>query len=339
MDAVVLAGGLGTRLRPLTNERPKHVLPLVDRPVLAYLLDQLRLAGIERAVLSCGFLPDAIEAEFGSGGERLGGLRLEYAVEEEALGTAGAIRFAAEAAGIEGAFLALNGDIVSDVDLGVLVERHRAVEASATIALVAVEDPSRYGVVDTAADGAVRSFVEKPSREEAPSNRINAGTYVLEREVLEAVPAGRAVSIEREIFPGLVGHGLYAFELEGYWLDVGTPESYLAAHRDLLSGAMRSRLEPGAVTIEPDAQIASGVVLDPPVWIGAGAVIGADCVIGPNAAVGPGSRVGEGSRVADSVLHPGAEVMAGCVVLGSIVGGTARVAAGTSVGPLAVVAP
>jgi NDP-sugar pyrophosphorylase family protein len=337
MDAVVLAGGLGTRLRPLTNERPKHVLPLVDRPVLAYLLDQLRHAGVERAVLSCGFLPDAIQAEFGSGGERLGGLRLEYAVEEEALGTAGAIRFAADAGGIDGSFLALNGDIVSDMDLGVLVTRHREAGARATIALVAVEDPSRYGVVDTAPDGAVRSFVEKPPAAEAPSNRINAGAYVLERDVLDGIPAGRAVSIEREIFPRLVGHGLHAFELEGYWLDVGTPESYLTAHRDLLTGAMQSRLEPGAVTIEPGAEIATGAVLEPPVWIGAGAVVGADCVIGPHVAVGPASRVGAGSRVADSVLHPGSEVMAGCIVQGSIVGGTARVAAGTSVGPLAVV--
>ena len=240
MDAVILVGGLGTRLRPLTLERPKHVLPLVDRPLLSYLVAQCARAGIERVVLSCGYLPDPIRDAFGEGDAL--GVRLEYAIEPELLGTAGAIRFAVAQAGIEGTFLALNGDILSDIDLAAHVARHRAAGAAASIALTRVREPSRYGLVRTGPDGGVRGFVEKPSADQIDTDLINAGAYVLEPRVLDLVPEGQAVSIEREVFPRLVGHGLYAWHAPGYWADVGTPASYLQAHQDVLDRRVHSHL-------------------------------------------------------------------------------------------------
>ena len=232
LPAVVLVGGLGTRLRPLTDRTRKDMLPLVDRPLLAYTFEHLRRYGVDRAVLSCGFLPTQIEEFFG---ERWEGLSLAYRVEEQTLGTGGAVRFAAE--GLEETFYAVNGDSLREAELGELARFHRATGAKATILLTPVADPTRYGLVRLRPDGAVESFLEKPRPEEIDTNLINAGVYCLEPEVLDLIPSGRAVSIEREVFPRLVEQGAcYGLALPGYWLDVGTPESYLQAHRDVLEG-------------------------------------------------------------------------------------------------------
>src|SRR3954471_6965443 len=211
MDAVILVGGEGTRLRPLTLAQPKSMLPLVDRPFLAYPFAQLRDAGVDRVILSCGYLPDAIQAAFGrDGGSWVDGLRIEYAVEPAPLGTAGAIRFAADGR-VREPFLVLNGDVLSELAVGALVPRPRAAAARPTIALTAVDDPARYGLVRTAADGQVHEFVEKPSPDQVDTNLINAGAYVLDPDVLSEIQPGRPVSIEREVFPRLIGRGLYAF--------------------------------------------------------------------------------------------------------------------------------
>ncbi|MEO9174608.1 MAG: nucleotidyltransferase family protein, partial [Gaiellales bacterium] len=216
MDAVVLVGGSGTRLRPLTLRTPKPMLPLVDRPLLAYMFDQLADAGVDRAILACGYLPAALVEHFGDGGDVASGLALEYVIEPEPLGTAGAARLAA-AGRVHGTFLLLNGDILSEHDLGALVALHRRKGASATIGLVQVDDPSRYGIVELDDDGTVLRFVEKPAPGETSSDLANAGAYVLEPSVLDLIPVGRAVSIEREVFPQLVGHGLAALAQTGYW--------------------------------------------------------------------------------------------------------------------------
>jgi mannose-1-phosphate guanylyltransferase len=328
MDAVILVGGEGTRLRPLTLAQPKSMLPLVDRPFLAYPFQQLRRAGVDRVILSCGYLPDAIQATFGhDGGAFVDGLRIEYAVEPAPLDTAGAIRFAA-AGRVSETFLVLNGDVLSDFDLGSLVARHKATGARATIALTPVEDPSRYGLVRTAADGSVLGFLEKPKPEEIDTNLINAGAYVLEPDVLDAIAPDRRVNIEREIFPALIGRGLYAHAMDGYWVDIGTPASYLAAHAHLLDSMAQ---------VASDADVADDAELVEPVWIGPGARVASGARIGPWAAVGAGAVVGEGSVVEGAVVHDEAWLAEGCRVLRSVVGAGATLGAGCDFDELAMV--
>jgi mannose-1-phosphate guanylyltransferase len=280
--AVVLVGGEGTRLRPLTYTTPKPMLPIANRPFLEHQIAHLRAHGIDRVVLACGYRPDAIRAHFGA--------ELEYVVEPEPLGTGGAIAHAAQA--LSETFVVANGDVLTDLDLTALVRFHRDREARMTLALHPVEDPSRYGVVVTAADGAVTAFVEKPAQGTAPAVTINAGTYVVEPGVLDLIPAGRAVSVEYEVFPLLIGAGLYARSSDGYWRDIGTPESYLAANLERMpSGGL---VDPSA-RVDPDADVAGSVV-------------------------GPGCRVEAGARVSGSVLLEGAVVTAGRTVENRVMG-------------------
>ncbi|MGH9297848.1 MAG: nucleotidyltransferase family protein, partial [Acidimicrobiales bacterium] len=249
MDAVVLVGGEGTRLRPLTYDLPKQMLPVVDRPMIEHVVAWLGRHGVERVVLSLGYRPDAFVEAFPSG--EVDGVRLVYAPEPEPLDTAGAVRFAAEAAGTRGRLLVLNGDVLSDMDVSALIAFHEQQRAKATIQLTPVEDPSRFGVVPTDHDGKVLAFIEKPSPDEAPTNHINAGCYVLEQEVLEGIDPGRRVSIERETFPALVaGGGLYALSSDAYWLDTGTPENYLQASLDVLEGRRTPASCPRAREVE-----------------------------------------------------------------------------------------
>jgi mannose-1-phosphate guanylyltransferase len=229
---VILVGGEGTRLRPLTEEIPKPVLPLAGRPFLSYVLDWLGREGVEEVVLACGFRADKVRAALGDGGG--GQPRLRYVEEPEPRGTAGAIKFAQDV--LEERFLALNGDVLMDLDLRALVEAHEQRDARATIALYPVEDPSEYGLVRRTEDGEILGFVEKPGPDEVDTDEVNAGAYVLERALLDDVPADRKVSIERDVFPELVGKGLYGVRLDGYWLDIGTPERYRQAGEDIVAG-------------------------------------------------------------------------------------------------------
>jgi mannose-1-phosphate guanylyltransferase len=298
--AVVLVGGEGTRLRPLTERIPKPMLPLLGRPILAHTFEQVAAAGASRVILACGYRPTSIEAFFG-GSYR--GMELEYQVEPEPLGTAGGVGYAAR--GTRGPLLVLNGDSIRNVDLGALIAFHNEREALATILLTAVEDPARYGLVRVDADGRVRDFVEKPSPEQIDTNLINAGVYVLEPEVLELIPKGRPISIEREIFPILSARGvLYALPLPGYWLDVGTPESYLQAHLDLM---------PKVVQIDPTAVVAPTAKFHGPCVVEAGCVVEAAADLGPGVYLGAGSRVGPGARIRRAALLPGAIVEGGAV--------------------------
>ena len=327
MQAVVLVGGFGTRLRPLTAATPKQMLPIVDRPMIEHVVAHLRRHGVTEVVLSLGFLPDAFATAYPDG--TCAGVPLHYAVEPEPLDTAGAVRFAAEDAGISERFVMVNGDVLTDLDITALVAFHEARGAEATIALHKVEDPSAFGVVPTDADGRVEAFVEKPAPGTAPTDLINAGTYVLEPSVLDRIPAGRKVSIERETFPALVGDGrLFAMAGDTYWIDTGTPATYLRAQLDLVDGVRGEALpavsadatvDPGATVehsiVAASASVAAGAeVRDSAVL--PGAVIAAGAVV-DGSIVGPGARVGEDARVGGlSVLGEGAEVAAGEVLDG-----------------------
>jgi len=332
--AVVLVGGEGTRLRPLTLDRPKPMLPIAGRPFLVHFLDRLGAAGVERVILSCGYLPDAIREVVGDG--LPGGPPVEYAIEPEPLGTAGAIRFAAEGRVGDEPFLALNGDVLADADLGAVVAGHRAAQASATIVLTPKDDPRRWGVVLTDGTGAVTAFLEKPEPSPElgdPPYWINAGAYVLDPAVLDLIPAGRPVSIEREVFPQLVGKGLRAVRDHGYFNDIGTPASYLRANHDVLDGTARTTIGGGAdlVTVAPDAAVDPAARLVGPCLVGPGASVGPGACVGPYAVVGARARVAHGAQVVRGVVHEDADVGVAARVQDAVVGTRARVAASAAV--------
>src|SRR6478609_1372257 len=327
MQAIVLVGGEGTRLRPLTSDVPKPAVTLVDRPFLAFAIEWLSAHGVTEVVLACGFLPDVLREAL-AGEEERAGVAITYFAEPRPLGTAGAIRFAADSLGerLEDRFLALNGDVLADLDLSALVRAHEARGARATIALHPVPDSAAYGLVTRDGDGAVLEFLEKTG--EAVPGEINAGAYVLERSVLDLVPAGEAVSIEREVFPRLVGGGLHGLLLEGYWMDIGTPERYLQASWDILEGRVETRVEPttAGLLVAGEAQIAEEASVGPR------AVVSAGCRVEPGAEVRDsvlldGCTVGRDALVESSILAPGAEVVPGAALRNAVVGRNERVAA------------
>ena len=339
LPAVILVGGEGTRLRPLTARTRKDMLPLVDRPLLAYTFEHLRRYGVRRAIVSCGYLPTQIRDHFGVA---YGDLTLEYEVEDEPLGTGGAIGYAAR--GIGETFYALNGDSLREADLDALLAFHRSSGARATILLTPVSDPSRYGLVRLGADGKVASFLEKPRPEEIDTNLINAGLYVLEPSVLELIPPGRNVSIEREVFPQLCAEGsVYGLSMPGYWLDVGTPDSYLQAHRDVLERRFHTEVgeELGSdyMLVAETAQVHPDARLVPPVFVGAHASIAAGACVGSLAVIGAGATVGADAVVESSVVGAGVTLGAGSVVNGSIVGEGSQLGDGCRALGLSVVGP
>ena len=317
MQAVVLAGGEGTRLRPLTLTTPKPVMPLAGRPFLSFMLDWLGLHGVDQVILSCGFLSDAVRSVLG---DIYRGMRLRYVVEDEPLGTAGPVALARDEGLLEEQVLVLNGDVLTDVDLAAQLDQHERTGAWATLALTAVEDTSSYGVVPTDSDGRVEAFLEKTA-EPAPTNRINAGIYVLAEQVLAAIPAGRPVSFEREVFPELVGGELYGFAADGYWIDIGTPGRYLEATYDLLAGRVGSSLPPRD---ETGSLVLEGSVVG-------GAHIGPQCVLGRHCSVGTDSTVER------SVLHDGVLVGADTTIRESVLGERVRVGERAEIGPDAIV--
>jgi mannose-1-phosphate guanylyltransferase len=305
--AVVLVGGLGTRLRPLTCNRPKQMLPIVGRPMIEHVVGHLARHGVDEVVLSLGYRPNGFRDAYPDG--CCAGVRLHYAVEPEPLDTAGAIRFAALDAGIDERFLVLNGDVLTDLDVTEFVAFHERSGAEATISLHRVDDPSRYGVVPTDDDGRVVAFVEKPPPGEAPTDLINAGTYVLEPSVIDRIEGGRRVSVEREVFPALVDDGsLYALDDQTYWIDTGTPQEYIQAQLDLVDGL---RGEPVA-GIDPRAHVDVDATIK-------------------RSVVGAGASVAAGARVEDAALLAGAQVAFDAVIDASVVGEWAEIGAGAHV--------
>ena len=326
MIAVVLVGGEGTRLRPLTLDEPKSVLPIGGVPFVSLLLDRLAAAGVTKVILSCGYLPDRLRAAVVSAPA---GIEVEVVVEDEPLGTAGAIRFAAVGR-VDGPFLALNGDVLGDADFGALVAAHHAAGAVASIGLTPVDDPTRFGVVVHDAQGNVERFVEKPPNADGLGPApwwVNAGAYVLDPSVLDLIPADRMVSIEREIFPELVGRGLICVHSDGYWRDIGTLESFLTANADAVAGRVHTRLggAEAAILVDGSARVDADAVLIAPVLIAAGAVVGAGARVGPDTVIGEGATVGPNATVQGSVLLAGAQVAADAHVERSAIGRNALV--------------
>ncbi len=319
MKAMVLVGGFGTRLRPLTLTTPKQMLPIAGRPMIEWVVGRLAQFGVDEVVLSLGYRPDAFIEAYPD--QMCAGVPIRYVTEPEPLGTAGAVRFAAREAGLDDTFLVLNGDVLTDLDVGALVDFHRERGAEGTIALHRVEDPSAFGVVPTDDAGRVVAFVEKPPKDEAPTDLINAGTYVLEPSVVDRIPDGRQVSIERETFPALVEAGsLFAMPAETYWLDTGTPQLYIEANLDVINGR-RSDVSAEAVRgdVAADASVSDSVV-------GVGTTVASGAVI-ERSVVMNGVVVEEGAIVRDSILMDGVHVGAGAQITNtSVVGAGERVA-------------
>ncbi|MBP8181498.1 MAG: NDP-sugar synthase [Acidimicrobiia bacterium] len=344
MRAILLAGGAGTRLRPLTYTTPKPLLPVCNQPFLERQLTWLARFGVTDVTLALGYLADPFVEHFP--GETFGDITLSYAVEPEALGTAGAIKFAADQihVGTDERIVVCNGDVLTDLDLSELVEFHADHSAEATISLTRVDDPSRFGVVPTDSDGRVRAFVEKPPPGKAPSHWINAGTYILEGEMLDRIPLGVNTSIERETFPRMLAQDgrLFAMESAAYWLDVGVPAQYLQAHHDLLNGRLGDVVVPGAVRdgMGPWTQGAvvatAGSTCSPNTLLGGGTHV-ADGAVVVMSSVGSGCEIGRGALVRDAVLGDGAVVEPGARVEHSIIGPGAVVGAGAVVQQISVV--
>jgi len=308
VDAVILVGGFGTRLRPLTLSVPKPLLPVGNVPIVERIIASLERAGVTRAVLALGFKPEPFIAAFPDG--RCGGVALDYAVEPEPLDTAGAIAFAARHACISSTFVVANGDILTSLDVSRIVEFHRASGAEGTLHLVPVDDPSQFGVVETDASVRVLRFVEKPAPGESISRNVNAGTYVLEPSVIDRVPVGAKVSIERVIFPAMVeSASLYALATDDAWVDTGRPETFLSANLAIVDAA-------GGSVVHPTARVGAGCVVERSV-VGAGATIGAGTRITASV-VFPGASVGADASVDHSLVmgRIGAGVVASSVVVG-----------------------
>jgi mannose-1-phosphate guanylyltransferase len=321
MRAVVLVGGFGTRLRPLTHSIPKSMLPVAHVPLITRLIGALEQGGVDAVTLALGFRPEPFLDAFPDG--RCGGVSLDYAVEPEPRDTAGAIRFAAHHAGVDDTFVVVNGDVLTDLDVGLLVHAHRATGAQATIHLTAVADPSSFGVAALDESNRVLEFVEKPAPGTEPSNLINAGTYVFEPAVLECILPDRPVSVERDTFPRLVAAGqMFAVPTADYWIDAGRPELYLQANLDLINGRRSQRVDP----VHATAQIDAGATVAESV-VGAGATVGAGSHVTRSVLL-PGARVGPDAEVAESIVM--GTVDAGARVVRTVVGEGAVVAGGAS---------
>ena len=333
---MILAGGEGTRLRPLTSNVPKPIVRLVDRPFISFMLEWLRGHGVDDVILSCGFMADRVRGVLGDGSGL--GLRLRYVEEPEPRGTAGAVKLAEPM--LAERFLMLNGDVLTDIDLGAQIAQHEATGARATLALVAVTDPSAYGLVVLDERRAVTDFVEKPSSGGLPSNLISAGAYVLEREILELVAPDRKVSIEGEIWPLLVGDGLYGFPSESYWMDIGTPGRYLHGTFDILEGnvesGVREHLGEHWLAIDDGASVRGRAI--PPALIGSGCEVAEGARVGSLVVLGRDVSVGAGSSVERAVVLDGARIGAGCelrdciICPGAVVGDATKVTAGAVLG-------
>ncbi|HET8754713.1 MAG TPA: NDP-sugar synthase [Solirubrobacteraceae bacterium] len=323
MQALILAGGEGTRLRPLTTTVPKPVVPLVDRPFIRFMIDWLHQHGVDDVVMSCGHLASGVRNVLGDGSAL--GIKLRYVEEPRPLGTGGALKYAEPLLGDR--FLMLNGDVLTDIDLTAQIEQHERTNARATLALTPVEDPSAYGLVRTKPDGAVTEFVEKPAPDQIDTNNISAGAYVLERSVLDLLEPEQPASIERDVFPRLVGEGLYGCVSEGYWLDIGTPERYLQGTYDILEAtvatAVAERMGDGYLCVEQNVDNRGRII--PSALVESGCRIGDSSRIGGRVVLEHGVTVGEHTTIERAVVMQGAEIGSHCTLNGCIVGGGVRI--------------
>jgi NDP-sugar pyrophosphorylase family protein len=323
MKAILLAGGKGTRLRPLTIHTPKPIVPIFDRPFLHYQLDLLKqVPEIDEVVLSLNYQPRRIEEMFGDGGDS--GLGIKYVVEPAPLGTAGAVRYAGES--LRESVVVFNGDVLTQVDLAAVIALHRERKAKATIVLTPVENPASYGLVEADATGNIQRFLEKPTPDQITCDTINAGIYVLEPETFDRIPKDTPWSIERSFFPSLIERQetFIAYVYRGYWIDIGTPAKYMQVHRDIMDKRYRAApfaaAAPSTAWVARDARIEEGVTLEGPCFIDEGAVIKAGARIGPYTVIGRQCHVEEQASVAHSIVWANSRISQEAVVRRSIIG-------------------
>jgi NDP-sugar pyrophosphorylase family protein len=322
MKAILLAGGKGTRLRPLTIHTPKPIVPIFQRPFLHYQLDLLKqVPEIDEVVLSLNYQPRRIEEIFGDGSAA--GLNIRYVVEPAPLGTAGAVRYAGES--LHESVVVFNGDVLTEVDLAAVIRLHRERRAKATIVLTPVDNPTAYGLVETDADGDVRRFLEKPNPDEITCNTINAGIYVLEPDTFDRIPNDTAWSIERSFFPSLIERGetFVSYIDRGYWIDIGTPEKYMQVHRDIMDGRYRTvpfADEPSSAWISPQARVEDGATLEAPCFVDEGAVIKSGARIGAYSVIGRQCHIEEHAIVEDAVVWADCRISQDAIVRRSILG-------------------
>ena len=328
MQALILAGGKGTRLRPLTIYTPKPIVPVLNRPFLIYQIEILRHAGIEDITLSLNYQPDKIEHLLGDGAEY--GVNLRYVTEPSPMGTGGAYKFAAHE--IRETTIVFNGDVLTDLDIFNVIGFHQQKKAEATIVLTPVKNPSAYGLVETESDGRVSRFLEKPKPEELAgltTNNINAGIYILEPSVLELIPAGENTSFEYNVFPELLKREkeFFAFVMnKNYWRDIGTPDSYLQAHHDFLSGEIKG-FEPAKPA---ESDVATAAIVDKI------SILGENCVVKPgarivNSVIGAGVHVEEKAVIENSVVWAHTRVSSAAQIRGAIVGRSCHIGRNVSI--------
>lgn len=327
ITAVILVGGEGTRLRPLTNSIPKSMVPVLNKPFLEHTIAYLKECGVNNIILTLSYLPDIIQEYFGDGSSR--GTRLTYAIENNPMGTAGAVKNTGQY--LKKTFIVLNGDIFTDLDIADMLTFHRQKKSKVTIALTWVDNPCAFGVVETDKEGKIKRFVEKPSPEQVTSNWINAGIYIIEPEVLKYVPANAHYMFERGLFPLLLDmkEPLYGYHFSGYWLDMGTPEKYLCLNRDLLLSKVKSKLvdntsESKSIgasesNIHPSAHITGPVLIADGCRISQRARIKGPVVIAANCCIG------EDTVVEDTVLWAGADIGTGAVLRQCVIGTNTKV--------------
>jgi NDP-sugar pyrophosphorylase family protein len=338
MKAILLAGGKGTRLRPLTVHTPKPIVPIFNRPFLHYQIDLLKqVPEIDEVILSLNYQPRRIEDVFGDGSDV--GLKIRYVVEPSPLGTGGAIRYAGDS--LTESVVVFNGDVLTQIDLAAVIRLHRERQARATIVLTPVENPSAYGLVETEADGRVRRFLEKPSADEITCDTINAGIYVLEPDTFDRIPKDTAWSIERSYFPSLIerGESFVAYTYRGYWIDIGTPEKYTQVHRDVMDGRYVAPPFDGGCRgafIDPAARVDDGATIEGPAFIDEGVVIKAGARIGAYTVLGRQCQVEEDAVVEGAIVWANGRIGRDASVNGAILGRHCHVGRGARVGAGAV---
>jgi NDP-sugar pyrophosphorylase family protein len=322
MKAILLAGGKGTRLRPLTIHTPKPIVPIFERPFLHYQLDLLKqVPEIDEVILSLNYQPRRIEEIFGDGSDA--GMAIRYVVEPSPLGTAGAVRYAGES--LHESVVVFNGDVLTQVDLAAVITLHRERKAKATIVLTPVENPSAYGLVETDGDGNIQRFLEKPKPDEITCDTINAGIYILEPETFDRIPKDMPWSIERSFFPSLIERKetFLAYVYRGYWIDIGTPEKYSQVHRDIMDGKYRAApfaASPAKTWVSPHARVDEGAMLEGPCFIDEGAVVKAGARIGPYSVIGRQCHIEEHAVVERSIVWANTRVCQDAIVRRAILG-------------------
>jgi NDP-sugar pyrophosphorylase family protein len=334
MKAILLAGGKGTRLRPLTIHTPKPIVPIFNRPFLHYQIDLLKqVPEIDEVILSLNYQPRRIEEIFGDGAGV--GIKIRYVVEPAPLGTAGAIKYAGD--NLTESVVVFNGDVLTEVDLAAVIRLHRERQARATIVLTPVENPTAYGLVETDADGNIKRFLEKPKPEEITTHNINAGIYVLEPDTFDRIPSEVPWSIERSFFPSLVERNetFVAYIYNGYWIDIGTPEKYTQVHRDIMDGRFHAvpfkDLPEPRLSVAADARLEDGATVEGPCFIDEGVLVKSGARIGPYSVIGRQTQVEEDATIEGAVVWPNCRISQGASVRDAILGRNCHLGRNTTV--------